>query len=379
MTLNVMFVLPGLFRAGAETQVVDLVNQIDPARVRAHLFTFEPYLDQLERLNRPQVTHHYVERRGKFDLAPARALGRLLDELEIDVLHCTLQFALLVGSLGWWFSRRRPRLSVAVHTTLNRTGKDDLLDRLLYQWLMRRCGRIVFVCDAQRLHWQRKFPFVARLAETVHNGIDVARFEPEAARRAGQLFRQQHGIAPDAIVMAHVAAFRPEKAHPIVLAALARLAPRWPQLTVVFAGDGPLRSSIEQQAAQMGLSAQVRFTGNVPDIRQVLGAADFSVLPSTAVETFSLAMLESLALEVPMVASDLGGAREAVLDGETGLIVAPGQVDALVAAVERLAGDPALRRRMGQAGRALVLSEFTRARMTAHTTELIEQLAQAPA
>ena len=376
MTLKVMFVLPGLARAGAETQVVDLLNQMDPARVRAHLFTFEPHLEQQARLNRAQITHHYVPRTRKFDLTVARALGRLIDEHQIDVLHCTLQFALLMGWLGWMFSQRRPRLMVSVHTTLNRHAKDDVLDRVLYQWLMRQCGRILFVCDAQRRHWQAKFPFVTARAVTVHNGIDVARFEPVAAREAGLALRHQLGIPDDALVLAHVAAFRPEKAHPVVLAALARLAPQWPQLMVIFAGDGPLRPGIEQQAEALGLKARVRFTGNLPDVRPVLGAAGLSLLPSTAVETFSLAMLESLALEVPMIASDLGGAREAVLDGETGLIVPPGDVDALAAAIARLAGDAALRRRMGVAGRALVLKSYTRSEMTARTTELIEQLAR---
>lgn len=371
MALNVMFVVPSLMRAGAETQVVDLVNQVDPARVRAHLFTFERQLDQLARLDTSRVTHHQCLRRGKFDLEPARALGRLIDTLEIDVLHCTLQFALLMGWLARRYSRRQPRLIVAVHTTINRNLKGELQDRLLYQWLMRRCDRIIFVCEAQRQHWVQRYAFIAGRGVTAHNGIAIGRFEPEPARLEGRALRARLGIAEDALVIAHVAAFRPEKAHGIVLQALLRLVQSVPNVAVIFAGDGLLRAEITRQGQELGLGPRLHFIGNVSDVRPVLGAADWSVLPSTAVETFSLAMLESLALEVPMIASDLGGAREAVLPDRTGLLVAAGDVAALAGAMARLAGDPALRRDMGRAGRQLVLQHYTGAQMAAKTQEII--------
>ena len=371
MVQNVMFVVPSLVRAGAETQVVDLVNRIDPARVRAHLFTFERQLDQLGRLDRERVTHHQCVRRSKYDLEPARALGRLIDELEIDVLHCTLQIALLAGWLARRYSRRQPRLVVAVHTTLNRDRMGDLQDVLLYQWLMRRCERIIFVCDAQRHHWIGRFPFIARSAVTIHNGIDIDRFAPSQAAPAGRALRTRLGIADDAVVIAHVAAFRPEKAHRVLLEALAVLMAAQPQVQVVFAGDGPLRAAITEQGAARGLGARLHFIGNVADVRPVFAAADLSVLPSVAVETFSLAMLESLALQVPMIASDLGGAREAVLDGQTGLLVPPGEPAALAAALAALCADPARRRRMGQAGRELVLARYTGAQMAGKTEDAI--------
>ena len=375
MTRKLMLILPGLARAGAENQVVDLANRIDPARLQVSLFTFEAHFDQRQRIDATRVQHAHVLRQGKFDLAPARALARLIDEQGIDVVHCTLQISLLTGWLAVRLSRRRPALTLAVHTTLNRNAKGDLLDRVLYQWLMRQCAEVLFVCNAQREHWVRKFPFLAGHAVTVHNGIDVTRFEPAAARSAGRALRAELGIGDDAVVAAHIAAFRPEKAHGLVLAALAEAVRTVPALVLLFAGDGPLRPAVEAQARQLGLAAHVRFLGNLPDVRPVLGAADFSLLPSVAVETFSLAMLESLALEVPMIASDLGGAREAVLDGSTGLIVPPGDQAALVAAIARLAGDAGARRRMGAAGRRLVLEEFTLERMVEQTSALLEQAA----
>ncbi|WP_161036746.1 glycosyltransferase family 4 protein [Duganella fentianensis] len=368
-----MFVVPSLIRAGAETQVIDLVNQIDPGQMRVHLFTFERQLDLLEKLDRSKVSHHQCVRRSKYDLQPARELGRLIDELEIDVVHCTLQFALLCGWLARRYSRRQPRLIVSVHTTLNRDFKGDVLDWVMYQWLMRACDQIIFVCDAQRHHWIRRFPFIAATAVTIHNGINVARFDPSQTAPAGVALRAQLGIPADAVVLAHVAAFRPEKAHQVLLQALAQVMPELPELQVIFAGDGPLRSAITEQGRQLGLAPRLHFTGSLPDVRPVLAAADFSVLPSIAVETFSLAMLESLALEVPMIASDLGGAREAVLQGETGALVPPGQVAELAAALRALCRDAAGRRRMGQRGRQLVLERYDGAMMAQKTADAVLQ------
>ncbi|MYM25899.1 glycosyltransferase [Duganella sp. FT135W] len=371
MTSQLMMVLPSLLRAGAENQVVDLANRIDPARYGVHLFTFEPQLDQLARIDASRVRHLHAVRRTRCDLTPVRRLAQAIDAEQIDVVHCTLQISLLVGWLASRLSRRRPRLVVAIHTTINRNAKAEWQDRLLYQWLMRQCEQIVFVCDAQRAYWEAKYPFIRKLAVTVHNGIDVGRFEPLAARQAGAELRRLHGIADDALVVAHIAAFRPEKAHALVLDALEQVLRQLPGLVLLCAGDGPLRAAVTEQARQRGLAAHIRFLGNLPDVRPVLGGADFALLPSVAVETFSLAMLESLALEVPMIASDLGGAREAVLDGETGLIVPPRDVAALVKAMLTLGQDAALRRRMGQRGRALVLERYSVDIMVAKTEAAI--------
>lgn len=374
--VRAMFVVPSLVRDGAERQVVNLANQLDVRRFEKHLFTFESPLSLLERVNGQEISHVHVPRRHKYDLAPPRALARLIDERNIDVVHCTLMFALLVGWLAVRMSSRRPALVVAVHTTIHRQKKDEVLDRLLYQWLMRQCASVIFVCDNQKRFWVRKFPFLSELAVTIHNGLGIAEFKVECAQEAGRALRRDLDIHDDATVVAHVAAFRPEKGHQLLLDALEDVVKAYPSLVVIFAGDGAVRAHVEQCARQKGLERHVRFLGSISDIRPVYGAADFSVLPSTAVETFSLAMLESLALEVPMIAADLGGAREAVLDGVTGLIVRPGDVPDLARAMKQLCADPAQRLRMGLAGRRVVCERYTEAAMVAGTARIIEQAAE---
>lgn len=372
MIVRALFVVPSLMRAGAETQVVDLVNTLDSSHLEKHLFTFEAQLDQLNRLRTKEVNHHQSRRRFKFDLRPVRELARLIDELKIDVVHCTLQFAMLIGWLATRLSSRRPPVIVAVHTTINRDTKNELLDRVLYRWVMAKCARVLFVCESQRDHWIRKFPALSKLAVTIHNGIDISQFDPIAARIAGARLRAHLGIPLETFVIAHVAAFRPEKGHGYLLDALSQLVTGDRRIVVLFAGDGSLRGDFEQQVEARGLSGHVRFLGSVRDVQPVYGAADVAVLPSTA-ETFSMAMLEAFALELPVVASDVGGTREAVVDGKTGLLVEPRNGMALAAALKSLIDDKSLGLTMGRAGRQLVADKYTQSEMAAKTAQLIEQ------
>lgn len=370
--LRVAFIVSSLRRAGGESQVVELVNGIDPARVDKHLFCFEADLALLERVDRSEVHFHHSLRRRKYDLSVVRAFARLIDEQRIDVIHCTFRFSLLVAWLARRRSQRKPLLVTALHTTINRHTKDTVHDHLVYRWLLPANERILFVCQSQRDYWLGRFPALAPLATVVHNGIDVARFRPEEHQASGAALREELRIPPQAFVCCAVAGFRPEKGHDHLLAAFAELPD---DAVLLLAGDGVRRPQIEAIIAERGLGERVRLLGNLPDVRPVLAASNVSVLASTAVETFSLAMLESLAMETPMVASDIGGMGEAVLAGETGYLFAPGDRAALAAHLRSLAAEPDRARALGKRGRELVCSRFTRDRMIRSIEELLVGLA----
>lgn len=137
----------------------------------------------------------------------------------------------------------------------------------------------------------------------------------------------------------------------VFLAALARLGsePAW---EAVIAGDGPWAGRLSARATELGLGDRVRFAGRLPhdEIPALLRAADVLVMPSRR-EAFGVAALEAAACGLPVVASDVGGVAETVVDGRTGLLVPPGDPAALAAALARLAADPDLRARLGAAGR----------------------------
>ena len=144
-------------------------------------------------------------------------------------------------------------------------------------------------------------------------------------------------------VLAFAGRLGPQKALGVALDALARL----DEVTLVVAGDGPERAALERRAAELGLGARARFLGSVPR-EHVLGlfrAADASVLPS-AWENFPHTVLEALAVGCPVIAAAVGGVPEVVRDGENGLLVAPGDPEALAEAIARFFGDRELRERL---------------------------------
>jgi glycosyltransferase involved in cell wall biosynthesis len=370
--IKVLFIIPSLRRAGAETQVVDLVNGLDPDIFNVHLLTFQPHLDQLDRIDRERVSFHHVQRKGKLDLAIVRKVAELIDRYSINIVHATLQYSLLYGWLGRLYARRHPTIVAAIHTTISADRKEELQNRLVYQWLLRRCNHVVFVCHRQREYWVRKYPFLSGMSSVIYNGVDLAEMDVDQVSVPSVRRRAELGIPADAFVIACIAGFRKEKGHHLLVEALARLDA---SVYMLFAGDGELRSSIEKQVEAAGLAPRTRFLGVVNDVRSVLSIADISVLASTAVETFSMAMLESLAMGVPVVGSDIGGMSEAVIDGKTGLLVAPGNVEQLAKSLASLAADKTRTAVMGVKGRDLVMQSFTRGKMIAGTASLLRDVA----
>jgi glycosyltransferase involved in cell wall biosynthesis len=157
------------------------------------------------------------------------------------------------------------------------------------------------------------------------------------------------------------ARLEPQKGHEVLLKALTHVVVAFPRVRVVCAGEGALRSSLEEQTRDLALEKNVRFIGHIATPEDWLALCDFSVLPSLF-EGLPLVAVESLAAGRAMVATAVDGTPEVILDGKTGLTVPPGDAVRLADAICRMLGDRELRAEMGRAGRIWVLNNFTRRR-----------------
>jgi phosphatidylinositol alpha-1,6-mannosyltransferase len=195
-------------------------------------------------------------------------------------------------------------------------------------------------------------------------GVDPDRFRPldDAARRAA---RRRFGLPPDAELIVSVSRLVPRKGFDIAIRAVARLAPRRPELVLAIAGGGRDAGRLARLAEQ--ISAPVRFLGRVPndDLPALYGCADlFTMLcrnrwGGLEQEGFGIVFVEAASCGVPQVAGDSGGAAEAVADGETGIVVGdPEDVSEVAAAFEALLDDDAGRRRMAECSRQRAVTEF---------------------
>ena len=199
---------------------------------------------------------------------------------------------------------------------------------------------------------------------TVRCGIDVGDFRPGDAPRAS------HQILC-------VAALSRRKGHAVLLEALAHLRHRLPDAELVLAGDGPERAFLEGHAHTLGLDGAVRFVGAVDHDRVAdLGArAAVFCLPSFA-EGVPTVLMEAMAMELPVVATNVMGVPELVDHERTGLLVPPARADLLAGALERLLIDPDLRRAMGRAGRRRVEQDYERGAAVSALRSLLAPLAR---
>jgi glycosyltransferase involved in cell wall biosynthesis len=365
--MRCLIVVPSLLRAGAETQAVDLANGLAARGHTIHLCCFERQLDQRERLSK-KVQFHHIERRAKYDFSLITKLAAIIDREDIEVVQGVLAFATLVGYLASVRARKHVPVVGAMHTTVHRNRKDALYDRLIYRRVLRRLSAVGFVCRQQRDHWVRKYPELERLAFVVHNGVAPERFRRQEFVESAKQLRKAFGIPEKATVFASIAAFRPEKGHNLLIEAFSRLPDN---AFLVLAGDGEKRGVMERFVSEIGLTDRVRFLGNIPDTRPLIATSQATVLASTAVETFSMAMLESMAMGVPMIAPVIGGLPEAIVHGSTGLLFPVGNVAELAECMRFVLENPEEGLRMGQLAEMKVAREFTLTQMVEKSEDVL--------
>jgi glycosyltransferase involved in cell wall biosynthesis len=365
---RVLFIVASLIRAGAETQVINLINSLDNNSFDKFLFTYHKRIDQYQRIDHENIRFYNKPKRRKLDLSVIRSIAAVIDNEKIDVVHCTNPYSLFMGWLAVKLSKSNPQLIVALHTTLIRSTKAKIIEKVVYRYLLRRCSHVIFVCRRQADFWISKYRFLKDKSTVVYNGIDTNHFNATGFQKQAKDLKSRLFIPDDAKIICCIARFRKEKAHDDLIEAFADLEDN---VYLLLAGDGPRKQYIENLVKKKGLVNSVKFLGEVPDVRPVLAASDISVLSSTAVETFSIAMLESMSMGVPVVATDIGGLSEAIVPGETGETVRPGDPPLLAITISKMIVDEAKYIGMKKKCRELVADKFTTERMVSATAKIL--------
>jgi glycosyltransferase involved in cell wall biosynthesis len=349
---------------GAERHTLELGARLNKERFKVFFSHIKPGAALLSSPQFSRCEAFSCEGTRWFDIAAARRLAGFIDRNAIDSVLCSNFYPAMIASMARLLSRQRFRISVVYHSTVLPTLKSRLQMRL-YVALRARYDLVVFICNNQRRHWvESGYPLPLREA-TIHNGIDVEAFSPDTVppEAAGRC-RTQAGFSQSDYVIGICAALRPEKAHLDILRALTIVRRNRPEAKLMIIGDGPERDKIENLIELADLRGHVFISGYQNDVRPWIVASDVLVLASTAIETFSLAALESMALEKPLVMTDIGGASEQVLPGVNGYLFAPGDAAQLAQHLLTLA-NPALRKAFGHEARLTVSRRFAVSHMIA--------------
>ena len=297
-----------------------------------------PLRAEIEKLRSSNIELHAWHTHGKIDPATLGKLCRLIRDNDVDVVNTHLTTASWQGALAGKITGV-PSVAV-VHATDRKT------------WFQ-HADRLIAVSGGvkQSLIEQGIAP---EKIEVLYHGIDLSHYE--IPLQTGQA-KARLGLPADALTVGVVASLIPRKGHRFLLEALKNLEPTLGPIHALFAGEGELEAELRAQAAELGLAERVHFLGFRRDVAEIVCAMDVFVLPSLK-EGLSIAVMEAMALEKPVVCSRIAGLPEVVHDGQTGILVPPGDAAALQNALAKLLPDAELRRALGQRARRFLEENF---------------------
>lgn len=326
---------------GAERSLGDVIAALG-AHVGVHVVAVDPDIAAWLCGRRPGTRSTLVAPiAGKRDVKAMAEFVMTLRRLRPDVLHVNLrtpwtcQYVLLLGGLV-----RGVHVVAVEHLPYPPPSRRQ---RLLRRLAEKRLAAHVCVGRTAAIEVAEQIGIEPEAIRLIHNGVADTRAEP---------LPLPAGIGRP--IVGSLGRLVPQKGYDVLLAALARL----PDVQLVIVGEGVERSALAREAEERGIAGRVTLAGWHPEARRYLPNFDLFVLPSRF-EGLPLAIIEAMLAGLAVVATDVGSVAECVEDGVTGLLVPPGEVDALVDALRRLLDDEALRRRLGAAGRLVAQERFS--------------------
>jgi len=286
----------------------------------------------------------------KTDISVAIRLRVLLKELRPDVLHTYLLHGNILGRLVGRL------VGVPVIIGSERTiGQARRWGRLATRLTNSLTDAVEVNSEIGGRAIERDLGVPSEKIELVRSGLDLSAFA--AASRRDEL-RSEFGIAADQHLIVFMGRLRRVKGGKFGIRAFASAFDLSPSIRMVVAGEGEQREFLTSLALKLGVAEQVKFLGVRNDVPDLLAAADSVLMPSLT-EGFPRTAIEAMAAAKPVIATNVGGTPEAVIDGETGILVAPQDVEALAKAIVTLASDSDLQVRLGKAGRDRAVKNYS--------------------
>lgn len=346
---RVLFLSHAYMVGGAEEMVLNLVRHLperfEPAVVCIH--EAGPIGEEIARTGVPfKVLGLRPGLLRPFDVLRLRDF---LVECEPAIVHTFL----LTGSLYGRFAAMMAHVPVIVGTEVNIYQNKKSSHARLERWLMRRTDAVVASAASVREFYIDQVKADPAKVEVIYNAVDWSQLQTTMSREE---FRASVGVPAEVTVAGIIARLTEQKAHQVLFDAIAH-DPGLTKLHLLVVGDGELRSQLTAKAQTLGIQDRVHFLGARRDLGNILASIDLFAMPSYW-EGLPLSMVLAMGAGLPVVASRVAGIPEVVTDGVSGLLVAPGDVADLAAALNRIVHDDTLRVLLGQEARAFVRPRF---------------------
>jgi glycosyltransferase involved in cell wall biosynthesis len=303
--------------------------------------------------------------RSRFDPRPVVRLRRLMKNGGFDLIHFHGTRAGFFGVLAASALPRKPRTIYTVHgLSCNRRAARPVKRFFegVERFIASRVDRVISVSENDRQFGVEHRIFPSARTSSIPNGIEVNGLAPGRTPFGSEEIR-----------VVTVARLVPQKGLPILLEAARRVRESHPQVHFTVLGEGPDRAALEARARQMGVADGVSFLGTVADVAVKLLDYDLFVLPSLW-EGMPISLLEAMVAGRPVIATEVSGSAELILEGETGRLVPPGDANALAGAILELVADPQEAVAMAARGRDRVRRDFSIDRMVASNVAVYREL-----
>lgn len=345
--LRVLHIIPNFGPGGAERLVVNLMEDIDKERFEVAAVSLYPESGTIleKEIKEKGLKVYYLNKHQGLDLRMILQLYRLFRDYRPDVVHThryVLRYTLLPTILC--------HIPVRVHTVHNIAQKEvDWIGKIVH-WIAFHFVGIVPVSISQEVADTVKDIYGQNLyTPVIYNGIPTHRFVHQS--------KEANIKKENDLVLLHIGRFEQQKNHRLLVEVFRYTIKEYPQMQLWLMGDGSLKPDIEEFVKRNGLDKKVLFLGIRNDVPEVLSKSDIFILSSNW-EGVPMSILEAMAAGKPVIATKVGGIPELVKDGETGILVSPGDKETLAQAILRLAKDPELRQRMGKEGQRRAIERF---------------------
>jgi glycosyltransferase involved in cell wall biosynthesis len=368
--ITVMILINQLGMGGAERQILELVSGMDKQR-------FAPIIASLyhggaleaEAREIPGVEYICLNRKGKFDFTTLFTVYRLLRRKHVDVIHPFLTPSTFFGLVPGWLARTPVKMATERCGERVKTELGNDLYRLVEDFFTRFADCVTPNSCAAKDYLVRRGISPSRI-QVVYNGVNLKRLTPDPAEVAR--IRQRLAVPPEGKVVGILARLSAVKDHATFLQAAKLISQEVPSTRFAIVGDGPLRNSLENQSAELGLTSKVVFFGPQHDVGSYITSFDIACLCSMDVESCSSVTVESMALGKPVVVTDIGGNKELVEHGKNGFTIPVRRPDALADAVLIYLRQPDLAREMGRRAEEMTCVRFGLERFVKEYQDLYE-------
>ncbi len=370
--LRILVVISNLGFGGAERQVIELAKHIDKKRCELHICSLSDHIPIAESWVDREQRLHVIKKNAKFDFSVVFKLAKLMQTLEIQVVHGFLFDAEISSRLAG----KLANIPVIIGSERNSNHHYRFIHRFAYKLTRSLITRCIANSSAGAKFNRETFHLPEAAYSVVHNGVDTERFKP----RDVNSLRQQLGILEGEQIIGMFGSFKRQKNHPLLFTAAAKLKSQRENFRILIVGatiqegaepTDEYHAMVLQQVKELQLKDKCIFLGARSDVELVYNLCDITVLPSLFEGTPNVA-LESMASGIPVIATDVADNKQVIPDTKVGFIVTLGDSDILAERIATLLDDHDRRQAFGTNARHWVEQHYSLTRMADKMASIYE-------